>query len=114
MKELICICCPNGCHLKVDPDQGYAVTGNQCPRGEEYGKSELINPMRVVTSTVRIRGGAHPRLPVRTSAPVPKEKMLEVMALLDEVCVTAPVHAGDVLVSGLFGTEVSVIACKDM
>lgn len=33
MKELICIVCPRGCHLKVDEACGYTVTGNGCPRG---------------------------------------------------------------------------------
>ena len=51
MKELICITCPKGCHLKVD-EQTYAVTGNSCPRGAVYGANELRNPVRVVTSTV--------------------------------------------------------------
>lgn len=37
MKELICIVCPRGCHLKVDEANDYAVTGNSCPRGAEYG-----------------------------------------------------------------------------
>ena len=39
MKELICITCPKGCHLKVDEEHGYTVTGNSCPRGEEYGRA---------------------------------------------------------------------------
>ena len=54
MTELICITCPKGCHLSVDEKNDYAVTGNSCPRGVEYGKSELLHPVRVVTSTVRI------------------------------------------------------------
>lgn len=58
MKELICIVCPKGCHLKVDEENGYAVTGNTCLKGEEYGKNELLNPMRVVTSTVKAEGGS--------------------------------------------------------
>ena len=58
MKELICIVCPNGCHLKVDEENGYNVTGNKCERGAEYGKAELLHPVRVVTSTVRIEGAA--------------------------------------------------------
>ena len=53
MKELICIVCPQGCHLKVDEENGCAVTGNSCPRGAEYGKAELTHPTRVVTSTVK-------------------------------------------------------------
>ena len=31
-KELICISCPKGCHLKVD-EEANKVTGNGCPRG---------------------------------------------------------------------------------
>ena len=50
MKELICIVCPKGCHLKVDEENGCAVTGNGCPRGAEYGKNELLHPTRVLTS----------------------------------------------------------------
>ena len=114
MKELICIVCPNGCHLQVDEEKGYNVTGNQCERGAEYGRAELLHPVRVVTSTVRIEGAAGRRLPVKTSAGIDKDKLLDVMALLDAVTVHAPVRAGDVVVPDLFGTGVSVIACKDM
>ena len=49
MKDLICIMCPKGCHLKVDEEHGYTVTGNRCPRGAEYGHNELKNPTRVIT-----------------------------------------------------------------
>ena len=57
MKNLVCIVCPRGCRLAVDEEQDYAVTGNGCPRGAEYGRIELTNPTRVVTSTVRCVGG---------------------------------------------------------
>ena len=40
MTELICITCPKGCHLRVDEEKGFAVTGNSCPRGAEYGRNE--------------------------------------------------------------------------
>ncbi len=70
MKELICITCPKGCHLKVD-EETFAVTGNSCPRGAVYGANELRNPVRVVTSTVVVDGPAR-RLPVKTDRPIPK------------------------------------------
>ena len=54
MRELICITCPKGCHLKVDEENDYKVTGNGCPRGAIYGKKECTHPTRVVTSTVKI------------------------------------------------------------
>ena len=72
MKHLICIVCPRGCRLTVDEEQDYDVTGNGCPRGAEYGRIELTNPTRVVTSTVRCAGGVHPRCPVKTDRPIPR------------------------------------------
>ena len=71
MTELICIVCPKGCHLKVDEENGYAVTGNSCEKGAAYGKKELTNPTRVVTSTVRVEGGGFRSRPTGT---FPKEK----------------------------------------
>ena len=68
----------------------------------------------MVTSTVRIEGASCRRLPVKTSAAVDKSRIFDVMALLDGVCVRAPVHAGDVIVPDLLGTGVSIIACKSM
>ena len=77
MKDLICIMCPKGCHLKVDEEHGYTVTGNRCPRGAEYGHNELKNPTRVITSTVRLRSKSACRLPVKTDGQIPKYMMEE-------------------------------------
>ncbi len=114
MKELICIVCPKGCHLKVDDENGYTVTGNGCPRGAEYGKMELTHPTRVVTSTVRCDGGVHPRCPVKTDRAVPKELMFQVMEALDGVSLTAPVRVGQVVVKHVCGTEANVVAARDL
>lgn len=114
MKELICIVCPKGCHLKVDEENGFAVTGNACPRGAEYGKLELTNPTRVVTSTVRCEGGAHPRCPVKTDRAVPKGKILEVMAALEGITLSAPVAVGQVVIENVCGTGANIVATRDM
>jgi Uncharacterized protein with conserved CXXC pairs len=114
MTELICIVCPRGCHLKVDEQNGFRVTGNACPRGAEYGRAELTNPTRVVTSTVRVTGAAHPRCPVKTSAPIPKKLVFEAMKTLDGVCLRAPVAAGQTVVADICGTGVDFIATRDL
>ncbi len=114
MKELICIVCPKGCHLKVDETDGYAVTGNGCPRGAEYGKVELTHPTRVVTSTVRCIGGAHPRCPVKTDRPGPRELIRAVMAALDGVSVSAPAPLGRVVVENVCGTGANVVTTRDI
>ena len=114
MKELICIVCPKGCHLKVDENNDYAVTGNGCPRGAEYGKAELTNPTRVVTSTVCIVGASLPRCPVKTDGVIPKGMIFEIMSALDEVELTAPVTVGDVVIENVCGTGVNVVAARTM
>jgi len=114
MKELICIVCPKGCHLKVDETNDYAVTGNGCPRGAEYGKAELTNPTRVVTSTVRCHGASLPRCPVKTDGVVPKGKIFDVMKALDEVELTAPVTVGQVVIENVCGTGANVVAARTM
>lgn len=114
MTNLICITCPKGCHLTVDENNDYAVTGNACPRGAEYGKNELLHPVRVVTSTVRIEGALLPRLPVKTDRPLPKEKMFDCMALLDGITAQSPVSVGQVLAANILGTDVNIVAAKTM
>ncbi len=114
MKELICIVCPKGCHLTVDEENGYAVSGNHCPRGEEYGKNEVIAPKRTITSTVKINGGLYPRMPVKTDKPIPKELIFDAMKLLDAVELTAPVNVGDVVIENVLGTGTNFVATRNM
>ena len=114
MTELICIVCPQGCHLKVDEANDYKVTGNGCPRGAEYGKKELVNPTRVITTTVAIEGGIYRRIPVKTAGDIPKGMIFEIMDEINKVVVKAPVKVGDVIIENVLGTGVNVVSAKTM
>jgi CxxC motif-containing protein len=114
MKDLICIVCPKGCHLQVDEENDYAVTGNSCPRGADYGKAELTHPTRTVTSTVRCTGSIHPRCPVKTDRPIPKEQVFQVMEALNALTVAAPVQVGQVLLEHICGTDANLVATRDL
>lgn len=114
MKELICITCPKGCHLRVDEEHGYSVTGHSCPRGEAYGRAELIHPTRMVTSTVRCTGGSRPRCPVKTSQPVPKDQVFAVVEALNAVELTAPVQIGQLVIRNVCGTGADIVATKNI
>lgn len=113
VKELVCINCPMGCRLTVSDEGGtVAVTGNTCKRGETYGKDELTNPKRTVTALVGLKG-RHEPLPVKTSAPIPKGKVLECAKLLKTVEVEPPIKIGDVVAADICGTGVSVVATAE-
>ena len=114
MTSLVCIGCPKGCHLLVDEENDYKVTGNGCRIGAEYGANELRNPTRTVTTTVKVNGAMHACLPVRTDKAIPKGMMFDIMAYLKDVEVNAPVKRGDVIVENILDTGANIIASRDI
>lgn len=113
IKEMICITCPRGCHLSVDTET-FAVTGNSCPKGAQYGENELKNPVRVLTSTVKITGAAGTRLPVKTKTAIPKGLIFAAMAQIDAYTAKSPVRVGEELIENIAGSGVPLVACKKM
>ena len=108
-KKITCIICPRGCAMTATiTDTGVTVTGHTCPKGEEYAINECTNPVRTVTSTVRVSNRKDTMVSVKTAAPVPKGKMMDVMAALHSVSVQAPVSIGDVVLKNIFGANVIV------
>lgn len=115
-RELICIGCPMGCMMTVTLEDGRvtAVTGNTCKRGDDYARKEVTNPTRIVTSSVLVEGGELPVVSVKTREDIPKGKIPETMEALKAVCVQAPVHIGDVVLTNVAGTGVDMVATKNV
>ena len=115
-RRLTCIGCPMGCPLVVTMDGGdvVSVTGNTCKRGEIYGRKEVTNPTRIVTSTVRVSGGSIDMVSVKTKEDIPKGKIFDCVKALKTVEVAAPVHIGDVIMKDVAGTGVDVVATKNV
>jgi CxxC motif-containing protein len=90
------------------------VSGNNCPRGAQYGISELTAPVRTLTSTVKIDGAICRRCPVRSSADVPREKVADIMKLLDTVELNAPVKLGDVIFENVLDTGADIIVTRNL
>ena len=111
--DLTCIRCPMGCaiHVEMENGQVVSVTGNTCPRGAEYAKSEATAPVRTVTSTVRALGGVRPVVAVKT---VPKGKIFAVMDAVRALEVKAPVHIGDILCENIAGTGSNLVAAANL
>ena len=112
-RELTCILCPRGCRLTVTGDPAeLKVSGNGCKNGIRYGISECLNPVRTVTSVLRVSNRCDTMVSVKSTAPVKKADMLSFAAALRNVVVTAPVSVGDVLVRDVFGAD--VVATKNV
>ncbi|HDH40821.1 MAG TPA: DUF1667 domain-containing protein [Candidatus Altiarchaeales archaeon] len=115
-KKFICIICPNGCEIEVRySEKGIEkVSGNLCGRGLDYVKKELFSPERSVTSSVEVRNGSLPLVSVKTSKPIPKEKIFAVMDEIAGIEVEAPIRIGDVIVKDVLGTGADIIATKNV
>lgn len=112
-KELICICCPKGCHLKVD-GTAKNVSGNGCSRGIEYGINEVTNPVRVITSTVKIENGELAVVPVKTNKPIAKGLNFKCMEEINKVVICAPVKIRDVVIENVLGTGVDIVVTRNV
>lgn len=113
-KKLTCINCPIGCNItvKLDDDNNIvSIEGNTCKRGENYARSEVTAPKRVVTGLVRVEG-RHEPLSVKTAAPIPKELVLDCAALLRKTVIKAPVGMNETVIPDVLGTGVDIITTK--
>lgn len=161
-KEIICIVCPKGCKITArircesgadideaqepqgkagqkvkGPEDRYEISGHSCTRGYEYAVSECINPVRTLTTTIRllyedpdaahnpeksrnhdgVRNNARtlPALvPVKSSAPLPKGLLKECMKVVNSAAARPPVRIGDVIIRDILGTGADIIATANI
>jgi CxxC motif-containing protein len=116
VRVITCIICPIGCKAKVTIENGKVskIEDVECPRGEEYATREIEAPERDFFTTVRIKGASNPALPVRSTQPIPKDKIMDCALELANIVVDAPVKAGDVIVKNPLGLGVDIVATRDM
>ncbi len=114
-KTYTCIVCPMSCRVTVeDTPDGLSIEGYTCARGKAYAASEHTQPQRTLTATVKVENGRLRRLPVISSAPVPKERLFECLNQVYGVCVQAPIRSGDVVLRDVCGTGVDILAARDV
>jgi CxxC motif-containing protein len=113
--EIICVACPKGCRLEARRENGeILVTHEGCKRGREYAVSEIIDPRRMVATTVYVENGSHPLLPVYTASPFPKERITELLKTLRQIKVQSPVRIDQVVLADALGTGIDIIASRDL
>ena len=115
-KHFVCVVCPIGCEIDVvhDGSKIISMEGNKCERSEEFVSQELIEPVRILTTTVRIQGSRWVVIPVRTDKSVPKRLFPRIMRQLRRVKLQAPVNMLDVVVRDVLGTRANIIATRTM
>lgn len=113
-RNLTCIVCPKGCELKVEfTDSGEitSISGHTCKRGEIYARAECTAPVRTVTTTVRCKDGAV--VAVKTSSPIPKSMIFEVMRRINSVAADNDVKIGDIVIANVLDTGADVVVTSN-
>jgi len=100
-KEIMCVLCPNSCHLKIEYDENTktitSLTGGTCKRAHDFALQEITNPMRTLTFSVLVSGGTLPLVSTRSEEQIPLTDISKYTAKLKELQLSAPVISGDVV-----------------
>lgn len=113
-KEITCIVCPIGCKILVETDGKHIknLDGNKCKRGIDYAEHEALDPRRMLTTSVFVDGGEWPLVSVKSTKPVPKEKIFNVLKEIRKTKVTAPVKSGQRILNNVANTDINIVATK--
>jgi len=113
-KHFTCVTCPVGCEVDVEVQDGsiLSITGNKCDKVKEFVLQELKEPMRVLTTTVRIKGAKWAMLPVRTDKSIPKRLFLQAIEELASIDLQAPVHISEVIIRDIAGSGANIVATR--
>ncbi|MBR0456149.1 MAG: FAD-dependent oxidoreductase [Firmicutes bacterium] len=112
-----CTLCPTGCQVRYNEALG-EYEGNKCKRGAAFAEQERVNPQRILTTTVKVANrktgdGDYCRvnlLPVRSTEPVSKRNLPQLVHELSRITVEPPVKCGDVVAEIQDGEKTVAIA----
>ena len=107
--KLTCIMCPMGCELTATKTKdGYTISGNNCIRGDQFGKEELTAPKRIITGLIHTDKGV---TSVKTDKPVDKKLIFDVMKEIDKVHVKTA-KLGQIVIENVLNTGANVVVTK--
>ncbi|MEG2014927.1 MAG: DUF1667 domain-containing protein [Clostridia bacterium] len=113
--ELVCIVCPNGCHLSVEQSEDkVTVIGAKCNRGIKFGETEVTNPTRTLTSSVKSTVDGYNVVSVKTNGEIPKKLLFDVMRELSKVTLDTALPLGAVVISNILETGVDIVTTSAM
>jgi CxxC motif-containing protein len=115
-KHFTCVTCPIGCEIDIELKDSEVVSmeGNKCKKGQEFVLQELEEPMRILTTTIPIKGAKWAMLPVRTDKPIPKRLFFMAVEEIANIELRAPVKMSTVIVRDIAGTGSDIVATRSM
>ena len=111
-REFICIICPSGCQISVEYEgiNIKNIKGDECPKGKDYVKNEITNPLRVFTGSVLVENGDFSLVGVKTPVPIPKKYLKKIGEITRRIKVEAPIEIGQVVAKNLLSEDIDLVA----
>lgn len=100
--------------VTMENDAPLAFEGNFCKLGIGYATEEVSDPRRILPTSVRVRGGTRPLVPVWTPVPVPKRLLRALAERTRDIVVDAPVAVGDVVLSNWNDLGIDLVASDEV
>ena len=110
--EIKCFLCHKNCTIRaMDLDR---IIGAECKKGIEFATTELKEPKRVLTATVKTVFKDIPVISVKTDGAILKSDVFKAMKVLKIVIVNEFLNVGDVVVENIAGSGVNVVSTINM
>ncbi len=109
-----CVLCPNGCEILVEYENDIIkeVSNALCNKGKEYAISEVRNPQRTLTTSIKVIDGEFPLASVRSEKPIPLSMLKEVIGYIKDIILEAPIVAGQIVAEDINGTGINIVATR--
>lgn len=115
-KDFICTKCPMGCPLTVEDSNGIInVYGFSCNLGKIYGENEYKNPLRTITTSIKISTPTGTKvISVKTNKEVPKPLVMECLSIIKKSDIQKDkIQIGDVLIYNINNLGINVVATRN-
>ena len=113
-ENITCILCPIGCEITIDKKKLSIIKGAKCKKGIKYSKNEITNPTRIITTSILVKNGNLPLVSVKTSKPIPKNKIEKIIEIIKAKSVYAPINIGDIIIKNILETGSDIIATRSI
>ncbi len=116
VKKITCIVCPISCKIRFKTDGTHfeIIDGNKCIKGIDYARNEALDPRRMLTSLALVKNGKWPLVSVKSSKPVPKNKVFSILEEIRKTIVNAPINSGQIIIKNVANTGINILATKSI
>jgi CxxC motif-containing protein len=88
------------------------VVGNTCEKGPPWAQQEIEDPVRTLTTSVRVIRGVDELVSVRSTGAIPRRLLADALSVAKQLRIEAPVVLGRVVAQNLAGSGIDLVATR--